>query len=50
MVVDSRYPIPKELGTRENSIEIGGNCKDVFLELYNRLHPTLGQLGVKKKR
>lgn len=50
MVIDSRYPIPLEVGAPDNSMEIGGHCKDVFSELYKRLYPMLEQIGTKKKK
>lgn len=45
MTIDSRYPIPKEVDTSDSSMEIGGHCKDVFNELYDKLYPTLEQIG-----
>lgn len=49
MMIESRYPIPKDMNERENSMAIGGHCKDVFTGLYDRLHPTLGQFYKTKK-
>jgi len=50
MVVDSRYPIAKVIGEPDNSMEIGGHCKEVFNGIYERLYPTLGQLHAGKKK
>lgn len=49
MIIESRYPIPKDNSETDYSMEIGGHCKDVFTGLYNRLYPTLGQFNKTKK-
>lgn len=49
MMVESRYPIPKEFCDTYYSPEIGGHCKEVFTGLYNRLYPTLDRFYRAKK-
>jgi len=50
MIIESRYPIPKDIGDTNHSMEIGGHCMELFNGLYDRLYPTIGQIGVNKKR
>jgi hypothetical protein len=50
MVVDSRYPIALEAEPINGVVEIGGNCKEVFESLYNKLYPTLDQINSIKKK
>lgn len=45
MTVDSRYPISLAAGDEEMSVEIGGNAREVFLELYDKIYPNVGQIG-----
>ena len=49
MIIESRYPIPKDNSETDYSMEIGGHCKDVFTGLYKRLYPTLGLFNKTKK-
>ena len=47
-MLEYRYPIYSELAKESYSIEIGGHCKEVFTELYERLYPTLGKFSENK--
>lgn len=48
MMVESRYPIPENATPENTAIEIGGHCRDVFTELYNKLYPTLNKFNKTK--
>jgi hypothetical protein len=50
MVVDSRYPIALESEPINGVMMIGGNCKEVFESLYNKLYPNLNQINSNKKK
>ena len=49
MMVDFRYPIDKVITPLKYSFEIGGNCREIFKDIYERIYPTVDQLGITKK-
>jgi len=49
MLIDFRYPIGKEVKPLNYSFSFGGNCSEVFNVLYERIYPTVDQLGTTKK-
>ncbi len=48
-MLEYRYPVPSAIEPPNSVHEIGGHCKDVFTELYNKIYPTVGQIGRWKK-
>lgn len=50
MIIDSRYPIALGSETIIGVMLIGGNCKEVFENLYNKLYPNLDQINSIKKK
>lgn len=47
---EGRCPIAKNiLEEKETSIEIGGNCRDVFMTLYNKIYPQLNSFYQSKE-
>jgi hypothetical protein len=44
MIIESRYPVAKNKDEEIYENEIGGHCKEVFTNLFDKIYPTLNNV------
>ena len=49
MIVDARYPVSKEVQDISNCIPVGGHCKKVYEQIFDRIYPQLNHFVLSEK-